>query len=114
MFHHEPNSGSVIADLNDPISLGHQFVGQEGTDEETGYKTGTYPTKAEKFDKVDYVNVAYLSDGKESSNSFDLAKTTGEVKITAVSADSVSGEINLTEGERSVKGTFTTKITVKK
>lgn len=98
----------------DQVRVAIQLVGQEGTDEKTGFKTGTYATKAEKFDKVDYVNIAYFADGKESKNFFDIAKTTGEVKITAVSADSVSGEINLTEGDKSVIGSFTAKIMVKK
>lgn len=108
------NSMGKAVTAADQIRVSLQLVGQEGTDEKTGFKTGTFTTKAEKFDKVDYVNVAYFANGKESSNSFEIAKTTGEVVIMSVSADSVSGEINLTDGDKSVKGNFTAKIPVKK
>lgn len=96
------------------VRVAIQIVGEEGTDDKTGIKTGKYTTKADKFGKVDYVNIAYFADGKESKNIFNISKTEGEVKITSVSADSISGEINLTEGDKSVKGSFTAKIPVKK
>jgi hypothetical protein len=98
----------------DQIRVSIQLIGQEGTDEKAGFKTGTFTTKADKFGKVDYANIAYYADGKESKNFFDISKTTGEVKITSVTGDSVSGEINLMEGDKSVKGNFTAKITTKK
>lgn len=96
------------------VRVAVQIIGQEGTDDKTGFKTGTYQVKADKFDKVDYVNIAMFSDGKETKNFFDLSKAAGQVKITAVTGDSVSGEVDLTEGEKSLKGSFTAKIPVKK
>ncbi|MBK8148772.1 MAG: hypothetical protein IPK58_11340 [Acidobacteria bacterium] len=108
------NSMGKAVTAADQIRVSFQLVGEEGTDDKTGFKTGTYTTKAEKFAKVDYVNIAYFADGKESSNSFDGTKSSGEIKITSVSADAVSGEINLTEGDKQIKGSFTAKIPVKK
>ncbi|MBS1796109.1 MAG: hypothetical protein JSS81_19815 [Acidobacteria bacterium] len=98
----------------DQVRISIQLIGQEGTDDKTGLKTGTYPAKADKFGKIDYVNVAYFADGKESKNIFDIAKAAGEVRITSVSAEAVSGEIDLTEGDKSIKGSFTAKLPVKK
>ena len=37
-------------------------------------------------------------------------KAEGEVKITSVTADTVSGEVDLTEGDKSIKGNFTAKM----
>lgn len=108
------NSMNKPVTAADQIRVAIQLVGDEGTDDKTPIKVGSYTTKAEKFGKVDYVTVAYFADGKESSNSFDIRKTDGEVKITSVSGDTVSGEIDLTEGERSVKGKFTAKLAAKK
>jgi len=99
---------------NDQVRITLQLIGEEGSDEKAGFKTGTFTTNAEKFLKVDYVNIAYFADGKESVNSFDIRKTAGEVKVSSVSDSSVSGEINLTEGEKTIKGTFTAEITRKK
>lgn len=108
------NSMNKPVKAADEIRVAFQLVGDEGTDDKAAIKAGSYTTKAEKFGKVDYVTVAYFADGKESSNSFDIAKTNGEVKITSVSGDSVSGEIDLTEGDRSIKGKFTAKLAAKK
>lgn len=91
-----------------------QLVGEEGTDDKATLKTGTYTTKAEKFNKIDYLNISVYSEGKENKVSFNIDKADGEVKITSVSDESVSGEIDVTEGDKSVKGSFTAKITKRK
>ncbi len=58
--------------------------------------------------------ITTFADGKEKTDNFDtmssMSKADGEVKITAVTADSVSGEINVTEGDKTIKGTFTAKL----
>ena len=85
--------------------------GEEGTKDDSPCKVGTYTLKAERFNKVSTVMITTFADGKEKSDSFDtmssMSKADGEVKITAVSADSVSGKVNLIEGDKSIKGTFT-------
>lgn len=108
------NSMNKPVTAADQIRVSFQLVGDEGTDDKAAIKTGSYSPKSEKFAKVDYITVAYFADGKESSVSFDTKKTNGEIKITSVSGDTVSGEIDLTEGERSVKGKFAAKMTAKK
>ena len=88
--------------------------GEEGTKDDSPFKVGTYTLKSERFNKVSTLMISTFADGKEKNDSFDtmssMSKADGEVKITAVTADSVSGEINLTEGEKSIKGTFTAKL----
>lgn len=96
------------------IRIAIQLVGEEGTDDKAAPETGTYTTKADKYNKLDYVNVSVYSNGKENKASFNIDKAEGEVKITSVSDDSVSGEINVTEGDKAVIGTFTAKITKRK
>jgi len=96
------------------IRVTFQLVGEEGTDDKAAIKTGTYTTKAEKYNKVDTVGVMVFADGKEKKNWFNIDKAEGEVKINSVSGETVSGEIDLTEGDKSLKGNFTAKITAKK
>ncbi|MBK9767513.1 MAG: hypothetical protein IPP63_11110, partial [Chloracidobacterium sp.] len=59
-----------------------------------------------------------FADGKETNTNFDTSfsasKITGQVEIKSVTADTVSGTIDVTEGDKSVKGSFTAKIAVKK
>ncbi|HMS08926.1 MAG TPA: hypothetical protein PKE66_05550, partial [Pyrinomonadaceae bacterium] len=91
-----------------------QIVGEEGTDEKTKMKPGTYTTKCEKYNCVDFVNLSRFANGKEEKISVDTRKAEGEVRITSVTDDTISGEIDLTEGGNSVKGPFTAKITTKR
>lgn len=92
-----------------------QLVGEEGTDQKSEFKAGTYkadPTG--KFMKLDSLTVLTFADGKEVSTNFDTSfstsKITGEVRVKSVTAEEISGEIDVTDGDKSVKGTFTAKI----
>jgi hypothetical protein len=95
-----------------------QLTGEEGTKDDSPFKVGTYSAKADKFNTVRSIIVNSLTDGKETRTSFETLSSRrpvdGEVKITAVTADTVSGEVNLTEGDKSIKGTFTANLPKKK
>ncbi|QQS32448.1 MAG: hypothetical protein IPM50_12405 [Acidobacteriota bacterium] len=91
-----------------------QIVGDEGTDEKAAVKPGTYTAKCEKYNCVDYLQISRFTGGKEEKISFTMSKAEGEVKITSVTDDTISGEINVSEGQHNVKGGFTAKITTKR
>jgi hypothetical protein len=91
-----------------------QIVGEEGTDEKAPVKAGTYTAKCDKYNCVDYLQISRFTGGKEEKISFTMAKAEGDIKITSVSDDTISGEVNVTEGQNSVKGSFTAKITTKR
>lgn len=94
------------------IQIGLQ--GEEGTKDDSPFKVGTYNLKSERFNKVSTVMITTFADGKEKTDSFDtmssMSKAEGEVKITSVTTDSISGEINVSEGDKTIKGTFTAKL----
>lgn len=98
----------------DQIRVDIQLTGEAATKDDSPFKVGTYSPKADKFNTVRFVRVNTFADGKQTETDFDTGfsgeKVTGEVKITSVTADSVSGEVNLTEGDKSIKGTFTAKL----
>jgi hypothetical protein len=83
------------------------------------FKVGTYSAQSENANGVYDVSINTFADGKQTETRFygsyvgsakrDI-KPTGEVKITNVTADTVSGEVNLTEGDTSIKGPFTAKL----
>jgi hypothetical protein len=52
--------------------------------------------------------------GTETKNWLDRSSLTGEVKITSVSGDTASGEIDVTAGDSSIKGSFSAKILKRK
>jgi len=101
------------------VRLTLQLIGAEGTDEKGQIKPGVYNADPSgKYMKVDSLTVATFADGKESTSNFETqfstSKITGQVEVKSVTADSVSGTIDVTEGDRSVKGSFIAKVAAKK
>ena len=98
----------------DQMRVDLQLTGEDGTKDDSPFKVGTYSAKADKFNSVRFVRINAFADGKQTETDFDTSfskeKVNGEVKITSVTADTVSGEVNLTEGDKSIKGTFTAKL----
>lgn len=89
--------------------------GEEGTKSDSPFKVGNYVLKtSERINRVSLVSITTFADGKEKTESFDtmssLSKATGDVKITAVTGDTVSGELNVSEGDKSISGKFTAKL----
>ncbi|HQX54769.1 MAG TPA: hypothetical protein PLP07_02495 [Pyrinomonadaceae bacterium] len=103
----------------DQVRLMIQLVGEEGTDSKSEFKPGIYKADPQqKYMSLNYLAVFQFADGKETNTNFDTSfsasKITGQVEIKSVTADTVSGTIDVTEGDKSVKGSFTAKIAVKK
>jgi hypothetical protein len=98
----------------DQMRVEIQLTGEEATNTDSPFKVATYSAKADKFNSVRYVAIRTFADGKETKtemdSSFNKEKINGEVKITSVTADSISGEVNLTEGDKSIKGAFTARL----
>lgn len=114
----DTSSGMVSLDkpvtAADQIRVTIQLIGEEGTDDKAALKPGTYTAKADKYSKVDSVAIAVFADGKEKKTYFGSGTAEGQVKVSAVSGDTISGEIDLKDGERIIKGPFTAKITAKR
>lgn len=102
----------------DQMRVELQLTGEDGTKTDSPFKVGTYSAKADKINRVRTIIIATYADGKETTIAFDTMgltpKADGDVKITALTADSISGEVNLTDGDKSIKGTFTAKLPTKK
>ena len=98
----------------DQMRVDIQLTGEEGTKTESPFKVATYGAKADKFTSVRSAVIHTFTDGKATQVHFNTlfsdSKVEGEVKITAVTGDTVSGEVNLTDGGNSIKGNFTAKL----
>lgn len=115
------NGGTMRKPLTaaDQVRIEFGLVGDEGTDDKAPLKTGVYKVDpAGKFMNVGSLSVATFADGKQVDTRFDtngsMSKATGKIEVTSVSADSMSGNIDVTDGDKSVKGSFTAKLPVKK
>jgi hypothetical protein len=99
---------------DDQIRVTFSLVGDEGGTEKTPVKAGDYSAKADKFMKVETAGIVTRKDGKDSTLWLDRSALAGDVKVTSVTGDSVTGEADLTDGQSAIKGPFTAKILVRK
>jgi hypothetical protein len=98
----------------DQVRVVFNLVGDEGTNDKSPPKAGTYSAKADKFMKVEDVAIVSRKGAADSKFSLDRSKLTGDVKVTSATADSLSGEIDLASGDASIKGSFTAKVLKRK
>lgn len=105
----------------DQMRVDIALTGEDGTNEKSPFKVGTYSAQAKNVNGARTAVINTFADGKQTETRFDSLmsigsgrKAEGEVKITSVTADAVSGEVNLTEGDKAIKGTFTAKLPVAK
>jgi|CXWL01.1.fsa_nt_gi hypothetical protein len=103
----------------DQVRLSMQLIGAEGTDQNSEFKPGVYKADpAGKYMKLDSLGFTTFVDGKEVNTRFETmsstSKITGQVEVKSVTADAISGTIDVTEGDKTIKGDFTAKIAAKK
>lgn len=100
----------------DQARVSFSIYGESGTALKDEIKPGTYRVdKDGQFMSVSTVSVTTFAEGTDKETFFDLraADAKGEIKITSVTADAVSGSIDVSVGENSVKGSFTAKLAKK-
>jgi hypothetical protein len=99
---------------DDQIRVTFSLVGDQGGNEKSPLKAGDYSAKADKFMKVEDASIVTRKDGKDDTLWLERGALAGNVKVTSVSGDSVTGEADLTDGQSAIKGPFTAKILVRK
>lgn len=99
---------------DDNVRVVFNLIGEEGTNDKSPLKAGTYSAKADKFMKVETVGIVSRKGGADAKFWFDRSTLTGEVKLTSASADELAGDINVSAGDNSIKGSFTAKVLKRK
>jgi hypothetical protein len=111
---------NFAATLNKPLTADDQLrvefslIGEQGTNDKSPLKAGTYSAKADKFMKLETVGITSRKGGADNKVWLDRSTLTGEVKVTSASADEISGDADLSAGDISIKGPFTAKILKRK
>ncbi|HEV2905311.1 MAG TPA: hypothetical protein VGW32_09695 [Pyrinomonadaceae bacterium] len=98
----------------DQLRLVFSLVGEEGTKDHAPIKAGTYSAKADKYMKVETVGIVTRKGNADTKTWFDRSSLTGQVNVTSVTDDSISGDIDVTAGDSAIKGSFTAKILKRK
>ena len=99
---------------DDQVRVVFSLVGDEGTNDKSPVKVGTYSAKADKFMKVEDASIVSRKGGQDNKLLLERGGLTGDVKVASVSGDTITGEVDLTSGETAIKGPFTAKILVRK
>jgi len=114
------DSGNFAMTLDKPLASDDQLrvvfslVGDQGGNEKSPLKAGTYSAKADKFMKVEDVLIVSRKGGADTKTWLDRSTLTGDAKVTSVSGDTITGEVDLTSGAASIKGPFHAKILTRK
>ena len=98
----------------DQMRVVFSLVGEEGTKEPAPLKAGTYSAKADKYMKVETVGIVTRKGNADTKTWFDRSSLSGQVTLTSVTDDSISGDIDVTAGDNAIKGSFTAKILKRK
>lgn len=114
------DAGNFAMTLDKPLTSDDQvrvmfsLIGEQGTNDKSPLKAGTYSAKADKYMRVETVGIVSRKGGADSKVWFDRSTLTGEVRVTSASADSISGDVDVTAGENTIKGSFTAKVLTRK
>ena len=98
----------------DQVRVVFSLIGDQGTNDKSPPKAGTYSAKADKFMKVESVGIVARKGGADVKSWLDRSMLSGEVKVTSASADEIRGDFDLTSGDSSIKGSFTAKVLKRK
>jgi hypothetical protein len=98
----------------DQMRVVFSLVGEEGTKDPAPLKAGTYSAKADKYMKVETVGIVTRKGNADTKTWLDRNSLTGQVNLTSVTDESVSGDIDVTAGDSAIKGSFTAKILKRK
>ena len=99
---------------DDDMRVVFNLVGEQGGTEKSAVKIGTYSAKADKFMKVEDVAIVSRKGGADNKVFLDRSTLSGDVKITSASDDSVAGDVDLTAGDTTIKGSFMAKVLKRK
>jgi hypothetical protein len=99
---------------DDQIRVMFSLIGEQGTDGKAPLKAGAYSARADKFMRVETVGIVSRKSGVDNKVWLDRNALTGQVKVTSASADEISGDVDVTSGDTSIKGSFTAKILKRK
>lgn len=84
------------------------FSGAKGTDEKAEIKAGEYQTNVDRYapNKVEFVTIYHVVDGKETAVELDDKVMNGKITISGLSGTKIYGSLDVTDGKNTVKGTF--------
>ena len=94
----------IVSDGQNRVEV--QIEAEKDAPETAPMKVGNYSFKSEPFDRISSIIFSRFKDGKDLSHIVGGKAATGTIKISSVSDDEITGEIDVSDGDKSVKGKF--------
>jgi hypothetical protein len=95
-----------LIDANGQFRVAIQIEAEENAPENAQLTVGEYVYKAKPFNRISWVFLSYLREGKDRSENLQTAELGGTVKITSVKDTEIEGEIDVSDESVWVKGSF--------
>ena len=86
-----------------------QIEAEKDAADDASLKIKNYQTKTEPFDRVSWITISRFDNGKDYNSMLGGSKASGTVKIISVTEAEISGEIDFSDSDGTVKGKFTAK-----
>lgn len=86
-----------------------QIEADKDAADDSQLQVGEYVYKAQPFNRISWVFLSYLKDGKDRSENLQTAEFGGAVKIISVTDNEIKGEIDVFDRDEFVKGSFTAR-----
>lgn len=99
---------------DDQVRVVFSLIGAEGSNDQTAPKATTYSAKADKYLKAESAGIVARKNGADVKSWLDRSMLSGEVTVSSVSAEEITGDVNLSAGDMAFKGSFTAKILKRK
>lgn len=84
-----------------------QIEAEKDAAENALLKAGEYRHKDEPFNRISWITISHFREGKDTNHILAGKSATGTVKIFSVSDGEITGEIDFSDLDGSVKGKFT-------
>ena len=120
LANYDLDSKNFALTLDKPITSDEQvrvvfsLIGAEGSNDQTSPKAGDYSAKADKYLKAESAGIVARKNGADVKSWLDRSMVTGDVKVSSVSGEEITGDVNLSAGDMAIKGSFTAKILKRK
>ncbi len=99
--------GKQKLDKPEQLKIYFAFTGEKESSGDDPIKPGEYDPEAERFKDIEGVGIHSVADGKEQKTVFKLSSLKGKLVIESVTNEKITGNVDLSDGENSVKGSFT-------
>jgi len=94
-------------DKTEQIKVTFAFTGAKESSDDEPIKPGEYLPENDRFQDIEGVRIHSFDGNNEKRTVFKLSSLKGKLVINSVTDEKITGSVDFTDGESSIKGSFT-------